>query len=90
MWEWTEWGYLPENLSINVINKNFGSSLLFPGLSIEKCKRSQFLGCLIKIKISVLNFSTESAKKKTIYNLLFFTALCSPKNDNKQSSERKI
>ena len=37
-----------------------------------------------------INFSTESAKKTTIYNLLFLIALYSPKNDNKQPSEMRI
>ena len=38
---------------------------------------------LIKTYISVLNFSTESAKKLTIYDLLFLIALYSSKTDNK-------
>ena len=50
------------------------------GLSIEKCKNS-VSAVLIKKSISVLNFSTESAKKTSIYGLLFFIAISSPKND---------
>ena len=37
-----------------------------------------------------INFSIESAKKTTIYNLLFLTELYSSKNDNKQPSEMRI
>ena len=57
------------NLSINTMNKNFASNLLSQG-SIEQdylsknVKNLSFLGCLIKIKISELNFRTESAKKQ--------------------------
>ena len=40
-------------------------------LSIEKCKKNQFLVCLTKISISILNFSNEIAKKSAIYDLLF-------------------
>ena len=72
------------------MNKNFALNLLSQCSSeMEKCKKSQFLECLIKIQISVLNFSTESAKKTVIYNLLFFTTLHSPKNDNEQPSEMR-
>ena len=39
--------------------------------------------------ISVLNFSTESAKKPTIYDLLFLIAIYAPKNDNKHPSEMR-
>ena len=38
---------------------------------------------------SVLNFSTESAKKTTIYDFIFLIALYSPKNDNKDPSETR-
>ena len=34
-----------------------------------------------------VNFSTESDKKTTIYDLLFLIATCSSKNDNKLLSE---
>ena len=44
---------------------------------------------LIKTLISVLNFSTESAKKPTIYDLLFLIAIYSPKNDSKHPSEMR-
>ena len=59
-------------------------------LSTEKCNKSQFLGCLIKIYISVLNFSTESAKKLTVCNLLFLITLYSPKNGNRHPSDEKV
>ena len=41
-----------------------------------------------------VNFCTEfqcwvSLKKTTIYNLMFLNSLYSPKNDNKQSSEKR-
>ena len=41
------------------------------------------------LSISVLNFSTESAKKTTIYDLLFFIGIYFPKYDNKHPSEMK-
>ena len=43
----------------------------------------------MKISISVLNFSTESAEKPTIYDLLFCIVIYSLKNDNKHLSEMK-
>ena len=51
---------------LNTMNKKFASNLLSQG-SIEqeylsKNLENQFLRCLIKIEVSVLNFSTESAK----------------------------
>ena len=49
-------------------------------------KKFQFLVGLIKIPISVLNFSTESAKEQTIYDLLFFSAVYFSKNVNKKSA----
>ena len=52
-------------------------------------KKFSFWGSLIKISISVQNFSTESAEKSTIYNLLFLVAIYSPKNDNKHPSEMR-
>ena len=55
-------------------------------LSTAKCKNSVF-GVLMKISISVLNFSTESAKETTIYELLFLITISSPKNNNKHPSE---
>ena len=38
---------------------------------------------------SALNFSTVSAKKPTIYDLLFLIALYSPKYFNKHPSEMR-
>ena len=70
------------------MNKNFASNLVSLR-SIEKCKKFQFLGCLIKIANSVLSFSTESAKKQTIYGLLFLLAIYSPKNDSKKPSKMR-
>ena len=43
----------------------------------------------MEISISVLNFSTESAEKSAIYDMLFLTAIYSPKNDNKHPSEMR-
>ena len=43
----------------------------------------------MKNSISVLNFSTESAKKSIIYGFLFLIALYSAKNDNKHPSEMR-
>ena len=53
---------------------------------IENCEKSVF-GVLIKITISVLNFVTESAKKATIYDLIFLIPIHSAKNNNKHSFE---
>ena len=36
-----------------------------------------------------MNFSTESAKKPTIYYLLFLIAIYSPKNDKRHPSEMR-
>ena len=41
----------------------------------------------MKISVLVLNFSAESAKKPTIYNLLFLIAIYFPKNNNKHPPE---
>ena len=57
----------------------FFSGQQWTGLSIRKRKKIQFLTCFIKMFISVLNFSTVSAKRPTIYDLLFPIALYSPK-----------
>ena len=79
---------------LNTMNKNFASNLLSQG-SIEQdnlpknVKKIEFLGCLIKASISVLNVSSESAKQLTIFDLLFHIAICSPKNDNECPSEIK-
>ena len=40
--------------------------------------RTQLMGNLIKISISVLNLSTESAEKPRVYKLLFLVAIYSP------------
>ena len=58
-------------------------------LSIGQCKKFQFLECLIKISISVLNFSNESAKEPIIHDVLFLIAIHSSKNDNKHHSEMR-
>ena len=39
------------------------------------------------MSIPVLNFSTESAKELTFYDLLIIIAIHSAKNDNKHPSE---
>ena len=75
------------------MNKNVASNLPSEG-SIEqdyivKCEKLQFWRCLIKISISVLNFSIESVKKPTVYDLLHLIAIYSPKNDNKDPSEMR-
>ena len=41
----------------------------------------------MKISTSLLDFSTESAEKPNIYELLFLVAIYSPENDNKNFSE---
>ena len=41
------------------------------------------------MSIPVLNFSTESAKELTLYDLLFLIAIYSPNSDNKHSSEMR-
>ena len=68
------------------MNKNFPSK---NGISIEKCKKIQFLRWLIKISISKLSFSTGSAKKPTIYDLSFLIAIYYPKSDDKYSFETR-
>ena len=86
-------GALVENLSIKYHEQKFCikfacSGQYWTGKSIEKCKNPVF-GVLIKITIWVLNFITESAKKPKVYHLLFFTAIYSPKNDNKHPSKKR-
>ena len=75
-----------ENLSINTTNKNFASSLLSQG-SIKQCfllvniKNVSFWGVIsFRYWISVLN-----QLKPTIYELLFLSALCFPKRDNRHA-----
>ena len=51
-------------------------------LYIQICENSVF-GVSIKMSIPVLNFSVESAKKLTLYDLLFLIAIYSPNSDNK-------
>ena len=41
------------------------------------------------MSIPILNFSTESAKELTLYDLLFVTAIYSPNSDNKHPSEMR-
>ena len=73
------------------MNKNFAQNLFSQGRIEQdyllKNVKVQFLGVLIKISISVLNFSTESAKKPTVYDLLFLITIYYPKNDNKHPPE---
>ena len=74
------------------MNKTFAQNLLSQGsikqdYLLEKCKDSVFV-MLIKISISVLKFSTELAKKPTIFDLLFLIVIYYPKNDNKHPSEK--
>ena len=57
---------------------------------MEQYKKIQFLGCLIKISISVLNLRTESAKEQTTFDLLFLIAIYSPQYNNKHPSEMKL
>ena len=62
------------------MNINFASNLLSQGSTEQdnlskNVKKNSF--------ISVLNFNTELAKKRTIYDFLFFIALYSSKNGNK-------
>ena len=45
------------------------------------------MGNLIKLSMSVLNFSTKSGEKPTTYDFLFLVVIYSPKNDNKHPSE---
>ena len=41
------------------------------------------------MSIKVMNFSAESAKKPTLFDLLFLIAIYSPKNENKHPSETR-
>ena len=63
----------PNLLSQGIIEQNFSS---------KNIKKSVFV-VLTKASIYVVNFSTELAKKPTIYDLLFLIAIYSPENDNK-------
>ena len=54
-----------------------------------KCEKYHFGGNLIDIPILVLSFSTESAEKPTIYDLLYLAAKYYPKNNNKHPSEMR-
>ena len=79
-------------LSIKYHEQKFCIKFPFSGqrwtkLSIEKSKEFQFLGCLLKISNSILNFNTDAAKTSIIYDLLFLIATYFPKNDNKHPSE---
>ena len=83
------WDKIFQNFSIKYHEQKFAfSGRHWTGLSNEKFKNSGFR-VLIKISISVLNFSTESVKKPRIYDLLFLIATCSPKNDSKHPSEMR-
>ena len=60
-----------ENLSIKYQDQNFAIKTAFSGKhwkeqTIDEFEKFSFLGNLIKISVSVLNFSTESAEKPTI------------------------
>ena len=73
------------------MNKNFQKNCFLSaptGLSFEKYKKSVFV-VLTKTSILVLNFNKESAKKPTVYVLLFFIAVYYPKDDNKHPSEMR-
>ena len=69
------------------MNESLAPNLLSQGI-IEQdylsknIKKSVFV-VLIKASIDVVNFSTELAKKPTIYDLLFLIAIYSPENGNK-------
>ena len=69
------------------MNKNFASNLLSQDSTERdhppKNKKISFFGLSNKN----INFSTESTKKPTIYDLLFLVATYFPKNDNKHPSE---
>ena len=41
------------------------------------------------MSIPALNFSAESAKELTLYDLLLLVAIYSPNNDNKHRSEMR-
>ena len=41
------------------------------------------------MSISGLNFSTESTKELTLYEILFLISICSPNNDSKHPSEMR-
>ena len=62
--------YCSENLSIKYHDQNFyiktSSGQHWTGQTIAECEKISFWGNLIKMSISVLRFSTESAEKPTI------------------------
>ena len=85
----TEWyNIIPLN-SIKYHEQKFCIKFVFQSsieqtlyLYIQICENSVF-GVSIKIPIPVLNFSIESAKKLTLYDLLFLVVIYSPNSDNK-------
>ena len=86
----TEWCTTQKTFSLNFMTTTFALKLFSQGSieqSIKECEKFLFWGNLIKISVSVLNFSIESSQKPTIKVLLFLIAIYSSKNENKPSSE---
>ena len=87
-----------ENLSIQYQEQKFCIKFAFSEehwtacsmKPIKKCKKKDSIwACLIKMSISALNFSTESAKKPTVSYLLLLISLYSDKIDSKRPSEMR-
>ena len=80
-----------ENHPIKYHEQKFCIKFAFPGSIdqeyLSKHVKIQFLGVSIKMSIPVLDFSTESAKELTLYDLLFLIAIYSLNNDNRHPSE---
>ena len=86
----TEWCTTQKRFSLNFMTTTFALKLFSQGSieqSIKECEKFLFWGNLIKISVSVLNFSIESSQKPTMKVLLFLIAIYSSKNENKPPSE---
>ena len=60
------------------------------GTAFRKMQKISVLGMFDKnINFIVLNFSTESAERKIVYDLLFLITLYFPKYENKHPSEMR-
>ena len=75
------------------MHKNFISNQVFQCNTehyflSKNSKKSQVWACLIIISISVLDIGTKTAKKPTIYDLLFLTAIYFPKNSKQDQLYR--
>ena len=83
-----------ENHSIKYHEQKFCIKFTFQGIIQQDYllkRENSIFGMSVKMSIPVLNFSTESAKELTLYDLLFLIAIYSPNinSDNKNPSEMR-